>query len=250
MIGILSNESGDTSKPIVIIVHGFASHKNTASLVMLLDFLQARDIASYRIDTFAHGESDGTFAELTLTEGVNDVLEAIEYVKSLGYKNIGLFGTSYGGCLALLAAAKSPDVKVLALKSPVSNFKKQMDDDIKGERMENWKKDGIMDFEDGGQILKLGYVFYKDFEKNNGWEVAPKVSIPTIIVHGNADEEVDVEQSRELVKLMPNAQLIEIDGADHRYSKPEDKEKMFTLIAAFLKSHFQTLDVSDPKRVI
>jgi len=67
---------------------------------------------------------------------------------------------------------------------------------------------------------------------------AKKITIPTLIVHGNQDEEVPVSQSRQLVQTLQNGTLIEIKGADHRYSGKGQMEQLISAIDDFVSKQF------------
>src|SRR3972149_4115310 len=82
---------------ILIMAHGFSSNKNTKNFVKLSEMLRTKGISSFRFDFWGHGESDGKFENITISEAVDDILNAIKFVKELGYKNIGLLGSSFGG---------------------------------------------------------------------------------------------------------------------------------------------------------
>ena len=81
---------------------------------------------------------------------------------------------------------------------------------------------------------KLNYSFFEDAEKVSGFEAAKKIKVPALIVHGSQDKVVPVEQSRKTASLIPNCRLEIIEGADHKYSKPEDFERMLKLISEFV----------------
>jgi len=80
----------------------------------------------------------------------------------------------------------------------------------------------------------LNYSFFEDAKNNNGYEAAKKIKIPTLIVHGDKDESVPVEQSIKTAKLIENCKLEIIKGSDHYYSKPEDFDKMIKLVVDFI----------------
>jgi pimeloyl-ACP methyl ester carboxylesterase len=42
-----------------------------------------------------------------------------------------------------------------------------------------------------------------------------RIEIPTLILHGKADAIVPIEVSRELAELIPNAELLELEGSGH-----------------------------------
>src|SRR3989338_745125 len=122
LCGILSNPTSNKNKPVIILIHGFNSGKDSSTNTTLLERLNKINISSFRIDLFAHGESDGSFENLTQSEAVDDVLQAIKFLKGLGYEKIGLEGSSFGGLASIMAASQSFDICILALKCPVSSY--------------------------------------------------------------------------------------------------------------------------------
>ena len=42
-----------------------------------------------------------------------------------------------------------------------------------------------------------------------------KIAVKTLIVHGTADAIVPIEHSRELAGLLPDAELVEVEGSGH-----------------------------------
>lgn len=229
LCGILSNPTRDKTKPIIILVHGFNSGKNSSTNIALVEKLNKNKISSFRIDLFAHGESEGDFKNLTQSEAVDDVIQAVKYLKSLGYVKIGLEGSSFGGLATIMAASKSKDIYLIALKCPVSSyfeFKKYTNKKL----IENWRKNGYS----YRQGKKLNFTFYQDIKNNIAYNIANKIKIPTLIVHGDADNEVPVEQSIKLSKLIPNCQLKIIKTAGHRFQEGNTKEEMINTIIDFI----------------
>jgi alpha/beta superfamily hydrolase len=203
---------------IVIFVHGHSSSKNTKNFIRLTEMLDKAGVSTFRIDIHGHGESGGDFSETTVSEAVDDILQAIEYIKGLEYRKIGLLGSSFGGIASIITASKSKDLSFLILKSPVSNYKDKYND-LEGKKFVNdWKNKGERDYDASeGKILKLKYLFYEDAIRYDGYKVAPAILIPILIVHGDEDEAVPVEQSIKIASLFPNCRLEIIKGSDHRY---------------------------------
>lgn len=197
--------------------------------------LNKYEITTFRFDFFGHGESEGNFEEITTSEAIDDILNALELLKDLGYKKIGLVGSSFGGLASLIAASKTEDLQLLALKSPVSDYSDLIIARQGKKDIEEWKKRGFIDFTGaGGKKLKLNYSFYADAKRINGYQAARKIKIPVLIVHGHLDETVPTDQSRRTAHLIANCRLEIISGADHRYTKPEDFERMLELISDFI----------------
>lgn len=234
LVGVLSNPTNDKDKPIMIMCHGFSASKESSTYLKLEVALNEKGIATFRFDFYGHGESDGKFEDITITEAVDDALSAIEYIQSLGYSRIGLFGSSFGGMASIMAASKSKDIFVLALKSPVSNYMGKLLIDRGKEGLKDWKQKGYILYDSGKNKLHLNYSFYEDSEKNNGYEAAKNINIPTIIVHGDVDDTVPVEQSIKTASIIKDCRLEIIKGVDHRYTNPEHFEKMLKLISDFI----------------
>jgi hypothetical protein len=103
------------------------------------------------------------------------------------------------------------------------------------QQRDSWKEKGFVSFTNGnGRERRLNYSFYEDAEKIKGYESAKKIKLPALIVHGDKDEAVPVEQSKKTASLIENCGLEIIKGADHRYSNPEHFEKMLDLISQFI----------------
>jgi len=215
--------------------HGFSTSKGGRTYVSLEDILNRKRFSTFRFDFFGHGESEGTFEEITLSEAVDDVKCAIRYVRDSGYEKIGLVGSSFGAFASIITAARSTDIYVLALKSPVSDYMglliaRDQELDIK-----TWKREGFIIVKGAdGQRLKLNYTFFEDAERIEGYSYARKVKIPTLIVHGDQDETVPLGQSRKAASLIPDCRLEIIEGADHVYSNPQHFQKMLNLITEFI----------------
>lgn len=229
LCGILSNPTGDKSKPIIILCHGFASNKNRPSYISIVKELAKNNISTFRFDFFGHGESEGNFEDLTQSEAVDDALCAIKFIKSLGYKKIALSGSSFGGLAATMAASKTKSIYLLVLKAPVSSyydFPEYNNDTY----INKWKTTGYTVREG----KKLKFSFYEDIKNNIAYNVAKNIKIPTLIVHGDTDTDVPLSQSQKLCKLIPNCRLKIIHGAGHRFVEGDTKQEMITTLTKFI----------------
>src|SRR6185369_10396244 len=97
-------------KPIVVLCHGFATSKESFTNVDLEKNLNENNFSTLRFDFFGHGESEGKFEDITISQEVRDIFAAVKYLKSLGYGKIGLVGSSSGGGAGIMAAAQLPDL--------------------------------------------------------------------------------------------------------------------------------------------
>lgn len=86
--------------------------------LVISDFLTRNGYAVLRYDDRGFGWSEGDFASATTRDFANDVLAAIEYLKTRDDVNpnkIGLLGHSEGGMIAPMCAAESDDVAFIIL---------------------------------------------------------------------------------------------------------------------------------------
>ncbi len=233
--GILLNPTSDTNIPVIILCHGFSTSKNNSTNTILKQILANKNIATFRLDFFGHGESDGKFEDVTISKAVDDVLNAVKFLRDEDYKKIGLFGSSFGGLSSIIAASKLDGLLFLALKSPVSDYLEFKNNTMTKKQIQEWKNKGYtFYFNKHGTKLKLNYSFFEDFKNNNGYGYAKKINIPAFIVHGELDEMVPLDQSKKTCKLMKNCRLKIIKGADHCYTKPEHFKKAIDLISEFI----------------
>ncbi|MBI5393169.1 alpha/beta fold hydrolase [Candidatus Woesearchaeota archaeon] len=236
LVGILSKKS---NKDIVILCHGFTSDKNSAKNVEISRKLT--DVSTFRFDFFAHGESDGNMENITVSEGVDGILAAINYLRKLKYKNIGLLGSSYGGLCSIMAAAKAAnadDLQYLILVAPVSDYEDAKRKSGGEQYIVDWQKKGYVYYpKKDGKKIRLNISFYNDFKNNIAYTIADKIKIPTLLVHGTEDRSVPFQQSSKLFKLLQcDKQLVKVTGGDHRFTDPQDFEQVINVIVDFINN--------------
>ncbi|TSC65287.1 MAG: hypothetical protein G01um101477_547 [Candidatus Doudnabacteria bacterium Gr01-1014_77] len=218
---------------IAILCHGHSSSKNSKSWTALEPILSDKNISVFRFDFYGNGESEGKFEDSDLTETTDDILHAIDYVKSLGFKRIVLVGSSFGGLSSILAASKSKELYGMVLKSPVSDYH-EVDLQRLGEQgLQEWKEKGVRSYPyaDPSSGLLLNYSFVEDYLKYDVYEAAEKIEVPTLVVHGDMDTEVPFSQSEKLVKHLKQGKLISVSGANHWYAEEGKFDEMIKLIA-------------------
>lgn len=229
--GILE-EPNLSKKHIVIVVHGHASSKNGRSATDVANKLTERGINSLRIDLDGCGESEGKFEEQTITSAVDDIISAIKVVKKIGYLEVDLFGSSFGGLAVMATLLSYPGVGRIGLKAPVSDYPTQSLRKSGKKYIDDWKNKGYNYYETPkGQKFRINYSLYLDTKKYVMYDLAKNIKCPVLIIHGNADESVDPKDSRKVIKKFKNGKLIELDGADHSLSIKGDNSYSNNLFA-------------------
>jgi len=215
LCGIIEEPNLDEEE-IVIIVHGYSSSKEGNSAKGVATKLTKRNINSFRIDLDGCGESEGDFAEQTITSAVDDIISAINLVKERGYKKIDLFGSSGGGLAVMAVALKYPEINRIALKAPCSDYPSQRLEKYGQDYIGEWRKKGFTyKIKSDGRRLRVNYSFYEDSKNYVMYDKVKDIKCPVLIIHGDADKTVNLEQSKKAVNNFPDAKLIVLRGADH-----------------------------------
>jgi len=198
------------------------------------------DFVYLTFDFYGTGESDGEFINLTPTEEFDDMKAAIDFVYNLEQvdkERIGIVGSSLGGMVAIYTAANDPRVKVAVFGAPVTNFKKCFSKD-KYNSFE-WKKQGRLTIRDHkGKEFEIGYGFFEEGCKYNLFKEAEKINIPVLVIQGDQDKSIPLEDTQKFMPQLKNAKLFIVEGAEHIWSTQPDKLKIFAeKISEFFKQN-------------
>ncbi len=232
LCGLLNRPSENTDE-VVILAHGYGSHKNRPKYLRFAKEFGKRNIATFRFDFLGRGESEGSFEDITISEGANSILKAIDILKSKDFSEFGLIGISFGGISSAIASSKTDELKALVLVCPVSDYVSKKVLEMTDDGIRKWKETGCTQIED--RLLR--YQFFEDAKKNNVYDVAHRINVPTMIIHGTSDEIVPFEQSMKTSGLIKNCRLERVEGCGHRFSKKEYFEKMIELAVDFVSEN-------------
>jgi uncharacterized protein len=98
------------SERAVVILHGHGGSLDWD--IHRAPDLHAAGFNVFLFDFRAHGRSQGRLATFGYLER-QDVLGAVEFLRHMGIKRIGLLGFSYGGMASMLAAPICPDIRAV-----------------------------------------------------------------------------------------------------------------------------------------
>jgi len=181
--------------PRIIYLHGFASGPGSKKA----RFFRER-FAELGIGIEVPDLAEGNFRQLTLS-GQLAVIERV----SRGKPAI-LMGSSMGGYLAALYAARHPEVERIVLMAPAFCFLKRWSSSVGPAAMEGWRTSGSMDvfhYGEGGRV-PLGYQLIEDAAQCEDY---PDVTQPALIFHGKNDASVPADYSVTFAEKHPNAKL-------------------------------------------
>jgi pimeloyl-ACP methyl ester carboxylesterase len=182
----------------VVYLHGFASSPQSTKARFFSAKLSHEGFAVEVPDLAA-----GDFEHLT----ISGQLRIVERLLAAG--PAVLFGSSMGGYLAALCAARHPSqVEKVVLLAPAFGFHDLWTREVGQEKLESWRKNGtIPTFHYGeGKEMSLAYDLMEDAAR---FEAFPDIRQPGLLFHGVDDPLVPIAQSRTYVASHLNIHLLE-----------------------------------------
>jgi pimeloyl-ACP methyl ester carboxylesterase len=182
----------------VVYLHGFAS----SPLSSKAQFFR-RKFSACGVPMEIPQLDEGRFEELT----ISGQLRVIE--RAVGERTAILMGSSLGGYLAALYAARHPlRVERLVLLAPAFQFPRRWRERYSPE---DWKREGsIPVFHYGeGRERRLGYQFAEDAAQ---YEDEPEFSQPALIFHGVQDSVVPAGISSAYAARHSNVELVLLES--------------------------------------
>lgn len=218
--------------PAILICHGLAGHKigHQRLYVALSECLSRAGIASLRLDFRGSGDSEGDFAALTINTQVEDALLGLDWLLSnpqVDPKKIGIFGRSFGGAVAVLAAAQFKKIKSVALWAPIFDA---------SQWEESWEKvqSGVLERSERHELMRINGQLpsMKFFEELFRLNLAPPLhslgAVPLLHIHGEKDPVVGVKHADCYSSVRREAsgesKFIRLLHGDHDFTHPEEKK--------------------------
>jgi uncharacterized protein len=211
----------------VLYLHGFASSPRSRKAQFFAERLQEMGLPVEVPDL-----AGGDFEHLTLSKQLGVVERAA------GADPVILIGSSLGGYLAAIYAARNPKVERLVLLAPALGFHGLWTKELGPERLQSWRENGIIPiFHYGvGHDMPLAYELMQDAEQ---FESFPDFSQPALIFHGKQDPIVPIQQSILFAATHPNVRLQELSSGHELIDVLADiwaQAKVFLLASRLLSS--------------
>ena len=226
------NKKGDA----LVLLHGWG--QNIQMMKMIGDKFPKNDILI--IDLPGHGKSEEPKELWTL----NDFVELIhELIKSLNIKNPILIGHSFGGKISLIYASKYETKKLILFGSPFKIKKNPNSLKVrllkKAKTLPGMKKlseiakkhMGSEDYRNASPIMREIMVEHVNTDIT---DYVKKITCPTIIIWGDKDAAVPLEDAYELSSYIKDSAVIVYDGCTH-YAYLERLGQTISIIESFIK---------------
>lgn len=186
-----------------VYLHGFASSPQSRKA----QFFRQR-LAGKGVDLAIPDLAQGDFERLTIT-GQLAVIDAVA-----ANEGVTLFGSSLGGYLAALFAARHPErVRRLVLMAPAFRLAERWAARIGPDATSAWEATGTMNYFHYGE-KRDAPLHWHFLEDARAYEAYPAITQPTVIFHGSADDVVPLEDSLEIATRQPHVRL-QVMHSDH-----------------------------------
>lgn len=219
--------------PTVVLCHGMESTKEGTKHQALAARLPALGYACLRFDFSYVGESDGRFEDLTISGEVEDLAGACDHLWEAGVPRIGLVGSSLGGAVVVRFAGDEPRVQAMVTFAGVSRpgeILTRMDPAT----LNAWRTDGYRQESTG----RLNSTFLDDCARVDVLGAAARVQAATLVLHGEADRVVPVDDAHALFDVLPEPkELVVTPGCDHRYSDPGHLAELLERTVGWIHTH-------------
>lgn len=221
--------SDGSGELLVLIGHGVTGNKDRPWAVALAEALAAAGYSSLRFSFSGNGDSEGDFRDSTITKEVADLRTVVDAVTKAGFSHIAYAGHSMGGAVGVLAAAADPRLeRLISLAGMVytATFAATEFGEATPGSGFMWEK----------PECPLSEAFVNDMNAiENVLSQAPDIRVPWLLVHGEEDDVVPIQESRDiLARAGSNATFVSLPGVDHVFSSERGLAAMIATVLDWL----------------
>jgi uncharacterized protein len=196
--------------PVVIGSHGLLADRQSLKQISLARACNAKGMAYFRFDHRGCGDSDGKFIEVTsLAARVQDLYFAVRTMQHHPEVGplAGLFGSSFGGTVALAYATEFASPALITYAAPINstNINHANIRDINGQSPSDTLLTDALKFDLGPKLALVRNI---------------------LIAHSESDETVPVDHAQGIYRSAGDPKnLIIFPGGDHRMSDPSHQQE-------------------------
>ncbi|MCM1005383.1 MAG: alpha/beta hydrolase [Prevotella sp.] len=223
---LTSPKEADKNTPIVIMVSGSGLQNRDEEIfghkpfAVLADYLARNGVASLRYDDRGTGESTGNPENCTTADFARDAMAALQYLRGLGYSNIGILGHSEGATIAFVVTSKGKDAArpdfIVSVGAPSLSGREILLDQYRN-FTPSANASTETDFLKNAAESSAWMHYFMEY--NPAEDIAMAVDLPVLVIYGKNDMQVRPSINEpvmsELLANNPNAQVVVITGINH-----------------------------------
>jgi alpha-beta hydrolase superfamily lysophospholipase len=231
LVGMIHYPDCQSDRAIVM-CHGYTAQKteNKRLFVETARTLAADGLTVLRFDFFGSGDSAGEFRETRVSHNIQNLKDALNLVRNLGYSKIAVLGISMGAATAILTLPQE-NVVGLILWSSVPDFRRLFEM-FAGNLQDTLKKVDVYEHE--GWLVERAFVL-----EALGYNIQgafQKLDMPRLVIQGDQDEALFVQGFEEFKRLTAdNVEFRLIAGARHTYDTVKHRREVIETTRDWLK---------------
>lgn len=219
--------------PHVVLIHGFKGFMNWGFFPDIARRIAEREMIAVAfnmsgsgigpdLETFSEPEA---FAQNTISDELRDLQRVRRWIDEerapgVDPESASLVGHSRGGAIALLHAADRAEIRSVVTWAAVASV-----DRFDADTKTMWREMGFLLLRNArtGQDQRIDLALLDDIERNRSRfdveSACRRLAVPTLLVHGGADETVPPGEMERLAASIPLArrQTLLVPGASHTF---------------------------------
>lgn len=218
----------------LLFITGFLSKRWGTKSKALAELCRQRHWGFCCFDFRGNGDSEGTFADYTLFDWLDDARRVTRML--VNGPPVTLIGSSLGGWLAWVLGQEIPNIRQLLLLAPAFNMMGKRAEDISPDRRQAWMQQGWMPWDDDAlhRNYPLSWKWVEESERLWASRHERFRQIDTTIIHGFQDTVISPEGSwnfsHTLLTQDPHFPIeLFFKTGDHRFSSPANLKTFLDL---------------------
>ena len=184
--------SAKTTDKTLILLHGYPADKG--NILPALAFLHG-DFNLLLFDFRYLGQSEGSYSSAGAKE-VEDLLAAVQFLKTRGVKEVGVWGFSMGGAVALMAIEKASEIKAVIAESSYASLAHMS--------LELFRIP-LLNYPVAFLVGLWGKLFLGiDLRDVSPAERVRHTTVPILVIHSSADAVIPFSHARSLQEALKN----------------------------------------------
>ncbi|NTW57824.1 MAG: alpha/beta hydrolase [Nitrospirae bacterium] len=228
--GVVHFPHRETTPPLLIMAHGFTDDKVSDNRLFVRFARRARDqgFAVFRFDFAGSGDSEGEFADMTVTGEIEDLGSAITFARTipcLEESPVYLIGYSLGGAIALAAATGDERVHGVVCWAPASDLTAVFTAILGSETILAARQGGAIACRNDSKQFLLKSGFFHDLDRHDPARYIKSINPrPVLLIQGAADAKVLPGQTADLFRAAGEPkELHSIADAPHSFAFHEEE---------------------------
>ena len=240
LAGKLDLPANGKPRAYALYAHCFTCGKDVRAAVNICRALSREGIATLRFDFAGLGESEGSFADTTLTTNVSDLVAAAAFLEKSYEAPKILVGHSLGGAAVLEAAHLIPSSVAVATIAAPANPEHVAG--LLGPGRETLSLEGEADVILAGRKFHFKKAFLDDLASHPWRGNLRTLRKALLVFHSPTDQTVDISNAAEIftAALHPKS-FVSLNGADHLLTRETDSEYVGLILGAWASKYLGEL---------